>query len=52
MVQINHYPGAMTVPQDDEFDELLWISPDEIVKYNSEYRAQAYYRALQLCDLL
>ena len=52
VVKINHYPEAMTIPQDDEFDELLWIPPNEIVKYNSEYRAQAYYRALQLCDLL
>lgn len=52
VVKINHYPEAMTVPQDDEFDELLWIPPHEIVKYNSEYRSQAYYRALQLCDLL
>ena len=52
VVKINHFPEAMTVPQDDEFDELLWIPPHEIVKYNSEYRSQAYYRALQLCDLL
>jgi 8-oxo-dGTP pyrophosphatase MutT (NUDIX family) len=52
VVKINHYPEAMTVPQDDEFDELLWIPPKEIVQYNSEYRAQAYYRALQLCGLL
>lgn len=52
VVKINHYPDAITVPQDDEFDELLWIPPQEIVKYNSEYRSQAYYRALELCNLL
>ena len=52
VVKINHLPDAMTVPQDDEFDELLWIRPQEIVKYNSQYRAEAYYRALQLCDLI
>ena len=52
VVKINHSPEALTEPQDDEFDELLWIPPNDIVQYNSEYRAQAYYRALQLCDLL
>ncbi len=52
VVKINHYPDAMTVPQDDEFDELLWIPPQDIIQYNSEYRAEAYVRALQLCSLL
>lgn len=52
VVKISHFPEALTEPQDDEFDELLWIPPKEIVKYNSEYRAEAYYRALELCDLL
>jgi len=52
VVKINHHPEAMTVPQDDEFDELLWIPPHEIVQYNSEYRADAYFRALQICELL
>ena len=52
VVKINHSPTAIAVPQDDEFDELLWIPPREIVKYNSEYRAQAYLRALEICDLM
>jgi putative (di)nucleoside polyphosphate hydrolase len=52
IVKIAHHPEAMTVPQDDEFDELLWIEPCEIVKYNSDYRAEAYYRAMEICKLL
>ncbi len=52
IVKIRHLEEAETTPQDDEFDELLWISPADIVRYNSEYRAEAYYRALQICGLL
>ena len=52
IVKISHHPESMTVPQDDEFDELLWIDPREIVNYNSQYRAEAYYRALEICELL
>ena len=52
IVKISHHPEAMTVPQDDEFDELLWIDPGEIVNYNSQYRAKAYYRALEICELI
>ena len=52
IVKISYDPKAMTVPQDDEFDELLWIEPGEIVKYNSEYRAEAYFRAMEICQLI
>ena len=52
VVKIHHFPEALTGAQDDEFDELLWISPNEIVNYNSEYRADAYYKALKLCGLI
>ena len=52
IVKISYDPTAITVPQDDEFDELLWIEPGEIVKYNSEYRAEAYYRAMEICQLI
>ena len=52
IVKIRHFEEAETTPQDDEFDELLWIPPADIVHYNSEYRSEAYYRALQICGLL
>jgi len=49
---IMHHPEADTTPQDDEFDELLWISPKDIDQYNYEYRSQAYRKALEICGLL
>jgi len=52
IVKVQHQPHALTVPQDDEFDELLWISPEEITNYNSEYRSDAYFKALQICELI
>ena len=52
IVKIRHRVEALTEPQDDEFDELVWISPEEIHQYNSEYRAAAYARALEICALL
>ena len=52
IVKISHHPETITVPQDDEFDELLWIEPAEIVNYNSDYRSSAYYRAMEICGLL
>lgn len=52
IVKIIHHPEAITLPQDDEFDELLWIEPREIVNYDSDYRAKAYFRAMEICELL
>ena len=39
-------------PQDEEFDELLWISPNELHRYNTYFRAEAYINALKICGLL
>ena len=52
IVKIRHRNEALVVPQDDEFDELLWISPQDLEKYDAEYRSEAYARALQICQLL
>jgi len=52
IVKIKHFIEAETVPQDDEFDQLEWISPEEIGNYNYEYRSFAYQRALEICGLL
>ena len=52
IVKIQHHPGAETIPQDDEFDSLIWIHPRDLARYNYEYRSQAYQRALQICGLL
>jgi len=52
IVKIKHNPNSNIIPQDDEFDKLFWIEPKEIIKYNTEYRAEAYYRALLICKLV
>jgi len=52
IVKIKHNLKSQTVPQDDEFNKLYWISPVEISNYNFEYRSEAYRRALEICGLL
>lgn len=52
VVKIKYNPEMEFVPQDDEFDELLWVRPNEIDRYNSYFRAKAYKRALEICGLL
>ncbi len=52
IVKIQHTIHANVIPQDDEFDKLYWISPKEIMNFNTEYRAEAYFRALEICGLL
>ncbi|MCA0933846.1 NUDIX domain-containing protein [Lutimonas saemankumensis] len=52
IVKIKHRLEAETIPQDDEFDRLLWIKPQEISSYNYEYRSEAYKRALEICGLI
>ena len=52
IVKIKHRDDAETIPQDDEFDELIWISPHEMMTYNYEYRSNAYRKALLICGLL
>lgn len=38
-------------PQDDEFDELIWIKPSELRNYDTRHRAEAYGLALRLYGL-
>ncbi len=52
IVKIKYNPNATIEPQDDEFDQVFWISPKEIINYDSVYRANAYYKALEICDLI
>ncbi len=39
------------VPQDDEFEELHWIQPKELEKFDVGFRRKAYERALEMCKL-
>jgi 8-oxo-dGTP pyrophosphatase MutT (NUDIX family) len=52
IVKIRFDHSANTIPQDDEFDELQWILPHELQNFNTEYRAQAYWRALEIAGLI
>lgn len=52
IVKIKHRENADTIPQDDEFDELIWIDPQEVTAYNYEYRSAAYKKALIICGLI
>jgi len=52
IVKINYDINANTIPQDDEFDNLIWIDPNNLYKYNTEYRSEAYLKALKICGLI
>ncbi|RPD99561.1 NUDIX hydrolase [Aureibaculum marinum] len=52
IVKIIYNPSIKLIPQDDEFDELIWIFPSELPKYNTDFRAKAYEKALKICGLL
>jgi len=52
IVKIKHNANANIIPQDDEFEKMLWIDPKEITNYNTEYRSEAYYQALIICGLV
>lgn len=50
--KIKYDSNAKLEPQDDEFDELHWIKPENLVQYDVQFRLQAYIQALELCNLL
>ncbi len=52
IVKIKYNQRMLLNPQDDEFDELHWISPSELSKYNTYFRADAYRKALEICEML
>jgi putative (di)nucleoside polyphosphate hydrolase len=49
IVKIKHNPVSNITPQDDEFNKLFWIKPEEISNYNTNYRSEAYFKALEIC---
>jgi 8-oxo-dGTP pyrophosphatase MutT (NUDIX family) len=52
VVKIQFNPVAELTPRDDEFENVFWIKPDELKKFDTDYRAEAYHKALQICKLL
>lgn len=52
IVKIQYKKDMQLLPQDEEFDNLLWISPKDLYRYNTYFRAKAYNMALKICGLL
>ena len=52
VVKIKHNNSWELIPQDDEFEELCWIHPNELKNFNVGFRLKAYTKALELCQLL
>lgn len=52
VVRISYHNSMKLSPQDDEFEELLWINPNELRGFDVGFRMKAYVRALKLCRLL
>jgi len=52
VIKIQYNTTMQLIPQDDEFEELHWIDPIDLINYNTNFRFQAYKKALELCGLL
>jgi 8-oxo-dGTP pyrophosphatase MutT (NUDIX family) len=52
IVKVQYNQKMQLIPQDEEFDELVWISPQDLGAYNTYFRAEAYKMALKICGLL
>ena len=50
--KIKYNKNMKLIPQDNEFEELMWINPKELEKYDTKHRILAYKRALELCKLI
>lgn len=48
---IKYRDSMEPVPQDDEFDKLLWIKPSELDNFDTRHRGEAYRKALDLYGL-
>lgn len=46
------YCGENLIPQDNEFENLIWIEPKDLNKYDTLHRKEAYLLALKLCNLI
>ncbi|MDY7394344.1 NUDIX hydrolase [Aureibaculum sp. 2210JD6-5] len=49
IVKIKYNATMKLDPQDDEFEDLVWILPVDLPKYNTYFRAEAYKKALDIC---
>lgn len=52
VVKIQYNSSMQLIPQDDEFEELLWIQPNDLANFDVGFRGKAYQKALVLCGLI
>ncbi len=52
VVKINYNTSWELIPQDDEFEQLYWIHPTELINFDVGFRLSAYTKALKMCNLL
>jgi len=52
IVKVKFKNDMNLIPQDDEFEDLVWIYPSDLSKFNTYFRAKAYQKALEICGLL
>ena len=50
--QIQYRSHMVFTPQDNEFDQMLWLKADDILKLDLSFRRPAYEKALKMCDLI
>ena len=51
IVKVKYNTTMKLEPQDDEFENLVWISPSDLHQYETYFRADAYEKALEICGL-
>ena len=52
IIKIKYHEKMQLIPQDEEFDHLIWVLPKDLNRYNTYFRAEAYTLALKICGLL
>lgn len=50
--KVKYIDSINFIPQDYEFENLVWIEPRNLEKYDTKHRFPAYKKALELCNLL
>lgn len=51
VIKVQYNDSMKLIPQDDEFEELHWISPSDLHSYDLGFRLKAYARAIEICGL-
>ena len=52
IVKVKYHTKMTIIPQDDEFENLLWVNAEELPNFDFQFRLEAYQNALRICKLL